>query len=121
MASERVGGLIEILFDGKRIPAKGNFTYNIGQPLNTAIVGSDGTHGYMSKPQVPYLEGATTHDSSLDLTALLKVSDATITLTLPNKKIFILRNAWFAKEGEASTEEGEVSIRFEGLSAEIIA
>lgn len=115
----RVGGIIEILVDGVRFDAKGTFTYNKGTPVNAAVVGADRVHGHKSTPQAPMIEGATTHRFDLDITALTELDDATVVLRLPNKKSFVLRNAWYAGEGVGSTEEGEFPLKFEGLSADI--
>jgi len=40
-----------------------------------------------------------------------------VTLQVANGKTIVLRNAWFAGEGTVQTEEGNIAVRFEGLSA----
>ena len=55
----------------------------------------------------------------LDLNALLRTKDATVWLELANGKGVTLRDAWYAAEGTAKTKEGEIEVRFEGLSADI--
>jgi len=116
-----VGGIITVRVNGAVLRAKGAWTYNLGRPMREAIVGSDGVHGYKEVPQVAYIEGTTTDRGDLDLTALVTLRDATVTLDLANGKAFVLAQAWFAGEGAASTEEGEVAVRFEGISAEELA
>lgn len=116
----RKGGIIFVKVNGAQYSAKGAFDYNIGQPMREAIVGHDAVHGYSEKPQVPFIEGAFTDDSELSLEALLQISDATVTLELGNEKVIVLRNAWFAGEGSVNTEEGEISVRFEGMDGEEI-
>jgi len=113
------GGKMAILVDGDRLDAKGNFTYNLGEPVREAIVGPDSVHGYKEMPQVPFIEGAITDRADLDLrAALYGKTDATIILEKANGKQVVLRNAWFAGEGSGTTEEGELAVRFEGLAAE---
>ncbi len=114
----RVGGIIEFKANGELYSAKGNWTYNLGRPKRESVVGSDVVHGYKEMPQVPFIEGAITDRSDMDLASLLELADATVTLQLANEKIIVLRNAVFAGDGNASTEEGEIEVRFEGLSAE---
>lgn len=114
----RVGGIIEVKANGELYSAKGSWTYNLGRPKRESIVGSDAVHGYKEMPQVPFIEGAVTDRNDLDLTSLLELSDATVTLQLANGKIIVLRNAVFAADGNVTTEEGEVEVRFEGQSAE---
>jgi hypothetical protein len=48
------------------------------------------------------------------------IKDATITLELANSKVIVLREAWNAAEGTGNTGEGNIPVRFEGMSAEEI-
>lgn len=120
MADQRRGGIIFVKIDGAIQDAKGNFTYNLGSPMREAIVGADKVHGYKETPQVPFIEGEITDRVDLDLAALTKIKDATITLELANGKVITLREAWFAGEGTGNTEEGNIAVRFEGIQAEEI-
>jgi hypothetical protein len=113
----RRGGILSFAINGVRQDAKGNFSYNLGKAKREAVVGADGTHGYKEVPQVPYIEGEITDRGDLDLAALLETTDATITLAVANGKTVVLRNGWFAGEGTVGTEEGNIAVRFEGLSA----
>lgn len=118
--SNRVGGIIFIKVDGEQYRAKGSFTINYGIPKKEAVVGHDGSHGYKEIPQTPFIEGPLTDDRNISLEKLLKLEDATVTCELANGKVAVLRNAWFAGDGNLTTEEGEIDSRFEGLSAEEI-
>lgn len=119
MASKnRVGGLIAIKVDGETLYAKGNFTYNLGIPRKEGIVGSDRVHGYKETPQIPYIEGEITDHREISMEAIRKLEEATITLELANGKVIVLRQAWEASEGTGNTEEGNQTVRFEGMSAE---
>ena len=71
-------------------------------------------------PQVPYVEGAFTDSDGLNLAALLELKDVTVTLVVANGKAVVFRNAWYAADGNVTTEEGEIQVRFEALSAEEI-
>jgi len=119
--SNRLSGLINFKVNGELQQAKGNFTYNLGQVKREAIVGADRVHGYKALPQVPYIEGEITDSSDYDLEALQNVDDATITLELANGKTVVLRDAWYAADGDVQTEEANIQIRFEGLSAEEVS
>ena len=117
----RIGGTIFLNINGEGFNAKGEFTYNIGAPKREGIVGADQMHGYKEMPQVPYIEGAITDTSELNLESLLKLKDATITLRLANGKTIVLREAWYAGDGNVTTEEGEIECRFEGMRGEEVA
>jgi len=112
----RVGGTIRVSVNGREVRAKGAFTYNLGVPKREAVIGSGFVHGYSEKPQVAYIEGAVTDTNDLDLRALCSVEESTIILELANKKNIVLRRAYFAADGEGSTDEGEVKVRFESAS-----
>lgn len=115
---ERVGGIIEIKANGELYSAKGSWTYNLGKPKREMVIGSDGVHGYKEMPQESYIEGAITDNSQMDLETLLTLKDATVTLTLANSKVIVLREAVFTGEGNVTTEEGEIAAKFSGKSGE---
>lgn len=117
--AERVGGIIQLATNGTRLSCVGSFEWNLGEPVKTAVVGHDRTHGYKELPQTPFLAGEIRVTSDLDVRAILATSDATITLVLPTSAVFVLRNAWYAGEGTVATEEGNMECRFEGLSADL--
>lgn len=116
----RVGGIIEIKIDGTLYKAKGEFTYNLGVAMKEAVVGADAVHGYKETPKAPFIEGAITDQVDLDVKALQKTSSATCTLSLANGKVVVLKDAWYASEGDISSEEGEIAFKMEGMSAEEI-
>lgn len=117
---QRRAGILFLKVNGATQDAKGNFTYNLGRGKREAIVGADKVHGYKEMPQVAFIEGEITDASSLNLAALLATDDATVTLQLANGKVVVLRNAWYAADGNAQTEEGNIQVRFEAESAEEI-
>jgi hypothetical protein len=114
MANEqRRAGLITLKTGGEVQDAKGDFTYNLGIPKREAIIGADGVHGYKETPQVAFIEGAITDRSSLNVGDLALGKDLTITLELANGKTIVLRNAFFAGDGNVGTGEGEIAVRWE--------
>jgi len=115
----RVGGLISIAVNGTRLDAVGSFDWNEGTPEKTGAVGHDRVHGYTELPQIPYIEGEIRVTPGLDVRAIKQARDVTITLTIPSGQVVVLRNAWFAGAGKASTENGNMEARFEGLSCDV--
>ncbi len=116
----RRGGTIFLKVDGVQYDAKGEFTYNPGQPKREMIVGADKVHGYKESPKVAFIEGAITDDSALDVAAFQNITDSTVTLNLANGKTFVLREAAYVADGDITTEEGEIQVRFEGLGSDEI-
>ena len=120
MVNRRVGGVILFKLDGEIFQAKGEFTYDIGAPKRDAVVGSDGVHGFKEMPKVPFIEGALTDSDQLNLTSLLNFRDGTATLELANGKVIVLREAYYAGDGQVKTDEGEINLRIEGVRGEEI-
>lgn len=115
-ASKRVAGLLYCSINGVTLPAKGNFTVGMGTPKRTEVIGSDGIHGYKEEAQAPFIEGTITNRAGLNVKQLLTAEDATITLQLPGGKTYVLREAWQAGDGNINMDEGEISVKFVGMS-----
>lgn len=113
--------MIQFKVAGVTMDAKGSFSYNPGRPKREAIVGADSVHGYMEKPQVAFVEGEITDRGSLSLADLVSMSGEDVYLELGNGKVFVLREAWFAGEGTANSEEGNIAVRYEGKNGEEVA
>ncbi|MGB0683406.1 MAG: phage tail tube protein [Magnetovibrionaceae bacterium] len=118
MSKNRVAGEISFKVDGTREYAKGSFTYNLGGFKRDPVVGSDEVHGFKETPKVPFIEGEITDRGDLDLKTFQHLTDVTVTLELVNGKTIILRDAWYAHDGDVTTEEAVVPVRFEGRTAE---
>lgn len=114
----RRSGKINVQVNGQVFDAVGEFTYNLGQPKREGLVGPDRVHGYKELPQIPMIEGEVRDASNLDVAGLLNLTDATITLELANGKTIMLREAWYAGDGNVGTEEANIELKFEGMSAE---
>lgn len=117
----RRAGMIQLQVNGEVMDAKGNFTYNLGVPMRETLVGADAIHGYKETPQPAFIEGEITDRATLNLAAVLSATSVTVTLTLGNGKLIVLRDAWFSGEGTGNTEEGNIPVRWEGLSADEVA
>ena len=119
MAENRRAGAIFFKIDSVLRDAKGSFTYNVGGPKREAMINADlSIAGYKEMGQVPYVEGEITDQRDLVLADLVNIENTTITLELATGKVFSLRNAWFAADGNVQTEESNIQVRFEGLEAE---
>ena len=114
----RIAGVIFVKIDGVQRDAQGSWTYNLGQLKREAMIGADRVQGWMGRPQVAFIEGEITDQRDLDLVALQNIEDGTVTIELSNGKTIVLRNAWYAADGNVGTENANVQVRFEGLSAE---
>lgn len=116
MANRRVGGILFLKVDGEFFQAKGEFTYNINPVKRESVVGVDGVHGFKEEPKVIFVEGAITDSDELDLEGFQKIRDATLTLELANGKVIQLREAFYAADGDVTSSEGEIQVRFEAIT-----
>lgn len=119
MANRR-GGIIELRVGEELFECKGNFTANLGEPVNEAIVGSSGVTGYKSTPQPAFIEGMLTDRGALSIQQLVRMTDVTVHLKLATGKVVVLSRAWYAGDGNITTDEGEVNVRFESAVGEEI-
>lgn len=119
--SQRRAGIITFQVNGEVYDAKGSFTVNFGRPKREPIIGSDAVHGYKETPQPPMIEGAITDRGNLDIAALVTMTDVIVTLAEANGKTFILRNAWYAGDGNLSTDEAQIDVKFIGASGEEVS
>lgn len=118
MSTQRRAGTIFLAVNGILQEAKGEFSYNIGRPKRDAIIGADAVHGYKETVQTAFIEGEITDRQTLDLDALVKGDDLTVTLELANNKVIVLRRAWFAADGTGHTGEANITVRWEAISGE---
>lgn len=121
MPQRRVGGTLFIKVNGEQLQAKGEFTYNVNPVKRDSVIGADKPHGYTEQPKVQFIEGAITDSDELDLQAFQATVDATVILELANGKTILLREAFYAADGDVTHTEGEIQLRFEGISGEEIA
>lgn len=120
MADQRRAGLIQLQVQGEIQDCGGQFTYNLGRPKRETLIGPDAVHGFKEVPQVAFIEGEIIDRGTLDVTGLVTGKDLTITLTLANGKVIVLRDGWYASEGTASTDDAKIPVRWEGVNAEEI-
>jgi hypothetical protein len=113
MASRRLAGILTLRENGIAHSAKGEFSYNLGVPKRTSIVGMDTVHGFKEEPQVGFVEGEITDHVGVDLKKLCAGEGLTITLELANGKVIVLTEAWYAGEGTVSTGEANIAVRYE--------
>lgn len=118
MANRRVGGIIFLKVNGELFQAKGEFTYNVNPVKRESVVGQDVVHGFSELPKAIFIEGSITDSDELDLEAFQAIRDATITLELANEKVIVLRESFYAADGDVTTNAGEIQVRFEAISGE---
>ncbi len=113
-----LAGAIVLSSNGKRFRLKGTFTYNLGAPERKTIMGHQGPVGYSEMPTAPMIEGAITDHGTFNVRQdLFGFVDKPLILELQNGKTVFFEQAWFEGDGNTTTEEGEIKVKFGAMSA----
>lgn len=118
--SNRIAGVAYLKVDGEQYPLRGNLTVSPSPLERAGIAGQDGVHGYAENPRVPFIEGDVSLDPRLSLEAVGRITNATITAELANGHTYVLREAWCVDKFELNTHDGQVRVRFEGVTCDEI-
>lgn len=119
MSNKRAGTLF-FKINGVQYDAAGEFTYNLGPDKKEGMVGPSGVAGFKALPQIPFVEGEIFDASGLDLKALQRIEQATVTLQLANGKTIVFHESWYAADGNVTTDMAKVQVKFECMRAEEI-
>jgi len=112
----RIAGITYINVDGIPLELKGSINVAPGNTSRETIVGQDGVHGYKEIPVVPFVECTITDSANIDLNAIEKLANVTVTVELANGKTAVVNQAVQVNQLENNPEEAEVTVRFEGTS-----
>ena len=116
MASNRIGGVLAILVDGKQYEARGNFNVTGVTVKRTGVAGQDGVHGFIEEPIVPTIKGDWSIGNQLSLVALEAITNATAQVNLANGMSYILVDAWTVSAFVIDAHDGKVMVELEGMS-----
>lgn len=117
-----IGGVADVNFNGTTMLFRGEMTWSFQTFVKKGVAGRDGrVHGFTSEPKVPYIEGTYSYDGSLTGAQLEAITGATVSVTLGDGRLLVLRQAYVAGDIEPDGDEGKIKIRWEGQSGEEIA
>jgi hypothetical protein len=119
--AQRIAGIAFLTVDGDQLALRGNFTVSPSPVERTMIAGQDGVHGYQELPRVPYIEGDLSTVPGLSLETLLTETDSTVVAQLANGMQYVLTSATCKGGFENNTRDGQVRVRWEGLTCEEMA
>ncbi|MEH6630163.1 MAG: phage tail tube protein [Halopseudomonas aestusnigri] len=115
---KRIAGTAYVKVDGNQYTLSGSLTVSIDEAEREGLVGLSGVAGFKEMPRVPFIEGEFFTTDEMNLKDVEAITDATVTAELANGKTYVLRNAWTAGAREVDAAEGNVTIKFEGISGE---
>jgi hypothetical protein len=115
-ALQRFAGIAMLTVDGAQMNLRGNFTVSPSMVERTMIAGQDRIHGYQELPRVPFIEGDISVTPDLNLAAVEQQINVTVVAWLSNGKVYNLANAMIKSNMEVNTRDGQVRLRWEGVS-----
>lgn len=119
--AKRIAGIAYVYVDGRTLPLRGGFTVSPSALERTGIAGQDYVHGFSEVPRVPFIEGDISTTDEVSTEALEAITEATVTAELANGKTYVLSEAWCKAAFEINTRDGQVRVRFEGVSCNELA
>jgi len=117
----QITGRVRVSVSGNLLRSKSGAKLNIGGVERTPVDGDSGPHGFTEKTMVPFIECVISHTSDTDLEELKNMTDESITFETDTGKSYVLRNAWLENVIELAGGDGEVSLKFSGMSAEQVS
>lgn len=114
----QVTGRCFLYVDGALLRSKsGAKLTGIGAVERTAVIGNQ-VWGYAEKAIAPTVEATLADTADLSLVAISQITDATITFETDTGKTYIVRHAWCETAPDLTEGEGDVSVKFAGVSVE---
>src|SRR6516165_894504 len=114
--AQRIAGIAFLTVDGNQLALRGNFTVSPSAVERAMIAGQDGVHGYQELPRVPWIEGDLSTVPGLSLETLEAETNVTVVAQLANQTQYTLTGATCKAGFEANTRDGQVRVRWEGVT-----
>lgn len=118
--AQRIAGVAYLMVNNNPVALRGNFTVSPSEWERTMIAGQDWVHGYQELPRVPYIEGDISTMPGLMMEDLEGDVDITVVAQLANGHQYTLTQAVCRAGFEINTRDGQIRIRWEGVTCEEI-
>lgn len=112
----KIGGRARILINGVQYALRADVTIIPSDVSRESIVGQDGYHGVRETPVACACEFTLSDMPNVDIIALAKLTDATVSIQMDNGTQYVFRNAAQVNAIELNQTEGSYAVRFEGPS-----
>jgi hypothetical protein len=99
-----------------QLALRGNFTVSHSMIERTMLAGQDSVHGYQELPRVPWIEGDISTIPTFDVRQLDGMVDVQVHAALSNGWNFTLNGAICKAGLEQNTRDGQMRVRWEGIS-----
>jgi len=116
--AQRIAGTAFLTVGQVQMALRGNFTVSPSMWERTMLAGLDGIHGYQELPRVPWIEGDISAMPGMYLESLEAQVDVTVVAQLANGMQYTLTSATCKAGFEENARDGQVRIRWEGLTCQ---
>lgn len=120
MADNANTGIAYLSINGQTYRVAGELTYDAGVVARETVVGQDGVHGQKITPRVPFISANLRDSGGLTTADFSRMDDVTIFIEQINGKSVTGRNMWNVGETAVNTEEGTLSVRWEGAQGAVV-
>lgn len=120
LSTKRTAGVRGLIVAGERYSVVGEGEYNVGGDQREAVSGEAGVVGTKTTTRIPFVKVSAFVEGDRSVRQMVDANGATVILELKNGKGIVLRDAWWAGDGNVNASEGTVEARFEGIAAEEI-
>lgn len=116
-----IAGLLSVQVNGMVFNLEGDFTLNLGKPMRTPLLGTDGkVHGMKEEPKSPFIQGSVRNMGDLSVSDLVQITNATVTTTCSNGKTYLFRKAAYTGTGDIGTGDATVDFKMDAFTADEI-
>jgi len=120
MADNANSGIAYLSINGVSYRVVGELTYDPGLIEREVTKGQDGVHGFKLMPKVPFMSANLRDSGGLRVADFSEMENVTIFAQLINGKTVTGRNMAQVGETAVNTEEGTMSIRWEGVQGSVV-
>jgi hypothetical protein len=114
MADNANSGMAFLSIQGQGVRLASEFTWDCGKTDRETQKGMDGIHGQKLSPRVPFISMVIRDSAALSISSFNDIDDGSIFCQLISGKTVSGRGMYQVGPTEVNSEEGTVSVRFEG-------
>ena len=114
----QITGRVRVTAKGKLLRTKAGAKLNLGGVSRNTQKGDSGVLGFTEETMEPSIDCVVIHASDTDLEELKNMTDESVQFETDTGVTYVLRNAWVENTIELTAGEGEVPVKFVGITAE---
>jgi hypothetical protein len=120
MADNANSGMAFLSINGQGYRLVGEFSWDPGATDRETQKGMDGIHGQKLSPRVPFISMVLRDSSGIVIAGLNDIDDGNIFCQLISGKTVNGRGMWQVGPTEVNSEEGTVTVRYEGGTGSVL-